>query len=76
VCQPDTLSAADWGWTKEADIWKTCWTTLPPIARSCQELTVDVRWNVMATANVIDLASLVQHCAVAHVWTDTIINFL
>ncbi len=39
VCQPETLSPADWGWTKEADIWKTCWTTLPPIATSCQELT-------------------------------------
>ncbi len=39
VCQPETLSPAVWGWTKEADIWKTCWTTLPPIATSCQELT-------------------------------------
>ncbi len=39
VCQPETLSPADWGWTKESNIWKTCWTTLPPIATSCQELT-------------------------------------
>ena len=27
----------------------------------------------METANVIALASLVQHCAVAHAWTNTII---
>ena len=39
VCQPETLSPADWGWIKEADVWKTCWSMLPPIATSCQELT-------------------------------------
>ena len=39
VCQPEILSPADWGWIKEVDIWKTYWSTLPPIATSCQELT-------------------------------------
>lgn len=39
VCQPETQSPADWGWIQEADIWKTCWSTLPPIATNCQELT-------------------------------------
>ena len=38
VCHPETLSPADWGWIKDADIWKTYWSTLPPIATSCQEL--------------------------------------
>ena len=66
VCQPKTLSPADWGWTKEADVWKTCWSKLTLIAASCQELSVDARWDVTETANVIALACLVQHCAVAH----------
>ena len=39
VCKPETLSSTDWGWIKETDVWKTCWSTLPPIATSCQELT-------------------------------------
>lgn len=34
VCQPETQSPADWGWIQEDDIWKTCWSTLPPIAKN------------------------------------------
>ena len=36
--QPETQNPADWGWTLENDIWKTCWSTLQPIATNCQEL--------------------------------------
>lgn len=36
---PDIQSPADYGWRKDGDTWKICWTTLPPIAASCQELT-------------------------------------
>ena len=76
MCQPETLSPADWGWIKEADVWKTCWNMLPTIATSCQELTkcgCKRECHGNCKANVIALASLVQHCAVAHAWTNTII---
>ena len=36
---PDIGSPADWGWIKSEEMWKVCWTELPPIASSCQELT-------------------------------------
>lgn len=39
LCQPETPSPADWGWIKSGDTWKVLWTTLPPIAESCQQLT-------------------------------------
>ena len=32
-------SPAEWGWCQNGDAWKVCWTTLPPIAEICQELT-------------------------------------
>ena len=37
--QPETQSPADWVWTKKGDMWQVFWTTLPPIAESCQQLT-------------------------------------
>ena len=74
MCQHETLSPADWGWIKEADVWKTCWSMLPPFTTSCQELTKSgCKKECHETANVIVLAFLVQHCAVAHAWTNTII---
>ncbi|KAJ8351997.1 hypothetical protein SKAU_G00234730 [Synaphobranchus kaupii] len=39
VCQMETKSPADWGWTKQGDLWQIFWTVLPPIAQSCQQLT-------------------------------------
>ena len=33
------LSPAEWGWLEDNGRWKTHWSDLPPIARSCQELT-------------------------------------
>eukprot|EP00745_Piridium_sociabile_P026549 TRINITY_DN4240_c0_g1_i3.p1 TRINITY_DN4240_c0_g1~~TRINITY_DN4240_c0_g1_i3.p1 ORF type:complete len:1496 (-),score=398.92 TRINITY_DN4240_c0_g1_i3:837-5324(-) len=39
VSNPDTGSPANWGWTQTAETWQVCWTTIPPIATSCQELT-------------------------------------
>ena len=36
---PDIGSPSDWGWMKSEEMWKVCWTQLPPIASSCQELT-------------------------------------
>ena len=36
---PDIASPADWGWMKTEEMWKVCWTKLPPIASICQELT-------------------------------------
>ena len=38
VSNPETSSLADWGWTQKGDTWHICWTTLPPIVTSCQEL--------------------------------------
>ena len=37
--QPETQSPANWGWIQEADVWKIFWSTIPPIATICQELT-------------------------------------
>ena len=37
--QPDIKSPADYGWVKDGDTWRIFWTTLAPIAASCQELT-------------------------------------
>ena len=39
VRQPETPTPADWGWKQQGNLWQVCWTTLPPIASSCQELT-------------------------------------
>lgn len=39
VSQPETQSPGNWGWIQEADVWKIFWSTLPPVATICQELT-------------------------------------
>ncbi|KAJ8364285.1 hypothetical protein SKAU_G00131160 [Synaphobranchus kaupii] len=39
VCQMETKSPSDWGWTKQGDLWQIFWTVLPPIAQRCQQLT-------------------------------------
>ena len=39
VSNPETDSPANWGWSQKDDTWQICWTALPPIATSCQELT-------------------------------------
>ncbi len=39
VSRPDTSSPATWGWTQKEDTWQICWSSKPPIAASCQELT-------------------------------------
>lgn len=36
---PDLPSPADWGWVQKEETWQVVWTTLPPVAASCQELT-------------------------------------
>lgn len=39
VAAPALSSPAEWGWVKKGALWNVLWTTLPPIAASCQELT-------------------------------------
>ena len=39
VSNPEISSPANWGWTQTGETWQICWTSLPPIATSCQELT-------------------------------------
>ena len=39
VSQPQPHNPADWGWIRQNETWARCWTALPPIASSCQELT-------------------------------------
>ena len=34
VCQPETESPADWGWTRQGDVWQIFWTSNLPIAES------------------------------------------
>ncbi len=36
--QPDVGTPANWGWVQKGEAWQVCWTTLPPIVKSCQEL--------------------------------------
>ena len=38
VTQPVLPSPAEWGWKLQGQRWLVNWTTLPPIAASCQEL--------------------------------------
>ena len=37
--KPGMTSPSDWGWVKEDEGWKIFWTPLPPVAKSCWELT-------------------------------------
>ena len=37
--EPEVQSPADWGWSRKEGMWQVVWTTLPPIAQSCQQLT-------------------------------------
>ncbi|RXN30245.1 Venom prothrombin activator pseutarin-C non-catalytic subunit [Labeo rohita] len=39
VCKMQTESLANWGWQKDGQIWQVLWTTLPPIAQTCEQLT-------------------------------------
>ena len=32
VCQPETQTPENWGWTKKGDLWQIVWTELPPAA--------------------------------------------
>ena len=38
ITQPDIPSPGEWGWKLEGQRWFVNWSTLPPIAASCQEL--------------------------------------
>lgn len=40
IKEPESKSPSDWGWMKQEDnTWKVFWSSLVPIAKSCQELT-------------------------------------
>ena len=39
ICEPNIPCPSKWGWLKENNQWKTFWTALEPIAKSCRELT-------------------------------------
>ncbi len=39
VSQPDPVSPSEWGWKKEGECWQIVWSTLPPVAQSCEHLT-------------------------------------
>ena len=39
IRKPAHLLSADWGWIQSEEAWKINWTTLPPIAACCQDLT-------------------------------------
>ena len=71
IRQMEFDSPAEWGWKQQEDnTWHVYWTTLSPIAESCQQLRkcgcktecsgIDV------DKSVIDLAFLVQDCGVAN----------
>lgn len=37
--QMELESPGEWGWQQQDNCWQILWTTLPPIAESCQQLT-------------------------------------
>ena len=39
IRQPEVQSPSDFGWKRFGGRWKIVWTTMPPIATGCQELT-------------------------------------
>ena len=39
VSQLEEKSPAEWGWKQEGDCLSILWSTLPPVAQSCQQLT-------------------------------------
>jgi hypothetical protein len=39
ISLPEIDSPVNWGWTKTDGKWRIVWSTLPPVADSCQELT-------------------------------------
>ncbi len=70
---PDIGSPADWGWMKTDEIWKVCWTKLPPIASSCQALTkCSCKKGSTRRCNAYVLNLPVQHSATARVNSRTV----
>ena len=70
---PDIGSPADWGWMKTEEMWNVCWTKLPPIATSCQELpNVRARKAAPEGVNAFILNLPVQHSATARVNSRTV----
>lgn len=39
VCKMVSENPGNWGWQKHGEAWEILWSTLPPIAQSCQQLT-------------------------------------
>ena len=39
LCHMENDSPGEWGWKKQGNTWQTFWTSLPPVAESCKELT-------------------------------------
>ena len=39
LCHMEIDSHGEWGWKKQGNIWQIFWTSLPPVAESCKELT-------------------------------------
>ena len=38
-CNVGEESPGEWGWKQEGDYWSVLWSTLPPVAQSCQQFT-------------------------------------
>ena len=39
VCKMHEVNPGNWGWEKNGEVWQVLWTTLQPIAQSCEQLT-------------------------------------
>lgn len=50
-CNMQSDSPANWGWQKNGQVWEVLWSTLPPIAQSCQQLSAAAPVNVGDHAN-------------------------
>ena len=37
--QMEILSPSEWGWKQQDNSWQIIWTSLPPVAESCKQLT-------------------------------------
>jgi hypothetical protein len=52
ICNLEEESPGDWGWKGNGVTWVVIWTTLPPLAESCQQLVTIA--NVKARNHLLD----------------------
>ena len=77
VSNPESISPANWGWMQKGERWQILWTTLQPVAASCQELTkCACKKAVTGDTNAIVQGSLAQYSAALCVSSSITVDIL